>query len=189
MKKGLLALLFCFMGVQLQAEEPTIFEDRDLGIVMEIPEELAENWEITHVPTGAKLNIYCSGQENEKYYVLVLGKIQLAPFQRGENVCLYSTVFSQIQSAIGEEELFDDEDFAFEIVPFEGKANLEVVTHSYRMRVTNLEEEMTLPIDIHALYSEDHVLFLLAAVYPWMDEEQLTGFSESILEAVHLIEK
>lgn len=188
MKKGILALLI-FLGVQLQAVKPTIFEDRDLGIVMEIPEELAKNWEISHIPTGTNLNIYQSEYENEKYYVLVLGKMPLTAFQCEESDCLYPFLFSQIQSAIGEDGLFDEEDFILEIIPLETKACSEVAIRSFRLRVTDVEEGMTMPIDIHSFYSEDHVLFLLTAVYPWMEEEQLSGFSEALIETIHPIKK
>ena len=191
MKKGVLALLL-LVGFQLQADESTIFEDHDLGIVMEIPHDLAKNWEISHTPTGAKLDIYHSGKKNEEYYVLVLGKLPLKGFGCERIECFYPLILAQIQSAIGEDDLFDDDDLVFEIVHLDHNVDLDVALdvalRSYRLRVTDVEKEMTMPIDIHIFYSDDHALLLLTAAYPWMDEEQLTGFSESLIETVHLIE-
>jgi len=181
----MLALLTCF-GITLFGSDASLFRDEDTGFVMQIPAEMKRTWNLSHSENGMELIVFQSEDDEERFFVIALGKIPLTDFLGQGSEGLYPMVFEQVQEMICD--LQEDEGaFSLEILP--SLADTEYGATRMRICIQDEEEEEEgMAIDVHTFLVDTYSILVATGVYS-CEERDLDQFTFDVLSSVRFIDE
>lgn len=186
MKAFFLAMVLCIGAF---ANESNLFQDADIDLVIQVPEELKRTWNISNSQTGFTMTVFNTDEGDEEVNVMAVGKIPLR-FVSGEEVIdflpvlldeLYNNFTSQECSYI-----LDEVDcYIQKFAPIASEADF---THRYRIHLYLEEIEETIRMDIHLFFRNNHSCFIMTGGLDCNVSDDLDDFSEKILNNVSFVE-
>jgi len=162
MKTLMLALLTCF-GITLFGSDATLFRDEDTGFVMQIPAEMKRTWNLTHSENGMEMIVFQSEEEEEKFFIIALGKIPLTDVLGQGSEALYPFIFEQVQEVICD--LQEEEDsISLEVLP--SLADQEYGASRMRICIQDEDDEdERVAIDVHTFLVDTYSILVATGVY------------------------
>lgn len=171
MKAFFLAMLLC---VGAFANE--LFQDEEIDLVIQVPEELKRTWNISNSQTGFTMSVFNSDLEEEEVNFMAVGKIpqtsaDFLPVLLEE---LYNNFTSQECTYI-----LDEVDCHLQKLP--PIASDVDFTQRYRIHLYLEEIEETLRMDIHLFSKNNYSCFIMTGGLDCQVSDDLDDFSEEVI--------
>ncbi len=178
MKALFLAMVLCIGAF---ANESTLFQDEDIDLAIEVPEELIRTWNISNSQTGFTLTVF-NTDEGEEVNVMALGKIPLATVSGEEAIDYLPVLLDELYNNFTSQEcsyILDEVDCHIQkLPPIASQVNF---TNRYRIHLYLEELEETLRMDIHLFFKNNHSCFIMTGGLDCKVLDDLDDFSERVL--------
>lgn len=178
MKALFLAMVLCIGAF---ANESNLFQDEDIDLVIQVPEELKRTWNISNSQTGFTVTVFNTG-EGEEVNVMAVGKIPLNSVAGEEVIDFLPVLLEELYNNFTSQEcsyILDEVDCHIQKLP--PIASEVDFTHRYRIHLYLEEIEETLRMDIHLFFKNDHSCFIMTGGLDCQVLDDLDDFSEKVL--------
>jgi len=186
--KTLWLSLILALGVNLFAQETSLFRDEDSGLVLEIPPGFKQTWNISNLETGLEMTVFNSDGRDTDVFMIMIGKLPLISLWSEPMEAFYPIIMSQIEEVLSLGKIYVDKDgVVFQAETLPGYSSDCYFGKRIRMFLGSDEMFEELFMDVHFFIENQQACAVVTGVFPDADEEDLDAFSQSVLESVRFV--
>jgi len=185
MKTVILVMLLCIGAF---ANEDAFFRDEEIGLVIQVPEELKRTWNISNCQTGFNLTVFNTDDEEEdEVYVMAVGKMPAAVGEDFEDFfpALLEELFENYSKA---ERTYIVDEVCCYVEKLDSLSNDANFSQRYRVHLLIEEVDEAVRLDVQLFQKNGQSCFIAVGGIPFETSDDLDDFSENVFSNVSFVE-